>query len=42
MKNEIYAIERNKTWELMPLPAHAKNIGVKWIYKTKLNERRPG
>jgi len=24
--------------ELVTLPAHAKKIGVKWIYKTKINE----
>jgi len=38
MKNEINSIKKNKTWELVTLPAHAKKIGVKWIYKTKLNE----
>lgn len=31
-------IERNQTWHLVELPTRAKKIGVKWIYKTKLNE----
>ena len=28
-----------KTWVLSELPSHTKAIGVKWIFKTKLNER---
>ncbi|CAL9016687.1 unnamed protein product [Prunus brigantina] len=38
MDLEIEAIVRNKTWELADLPVGAKKIGVKWVYKTKLNE----
>jgi hypothetical protein len=38
MKCEINSIEKNQTWELMDLPVGAKTIGVKWIFKTKLNE----
>ena len=38
MEMEIHAIERNHTWELVDLPPQAKKIGVKWVYKTKLNE----
>jgi hypothetical protein len=39
MKYEIKSIESNNTWELVVLPAGCKKIGVKWIYKTKLNEK---
>jgi len=39
MDREIDAIEKNNTWELTNLPSEAKKIGVKWIYKTKLNEK---
>jgi len=39
MDNEIAAIERNDTWELTVLPNNSRKIGVKWIYKTKLNEK---
>ena len=39
MKLEIKAIEENETWELTTLPKRAKKIGVKWVYKTKLNEK---
>ena len=35
---EIEAIERNETWELAYLPKGMKKIGVKWVFKTKLNE----
>ncbi|KAK7341501.1 hypothetical protein VNO80_24432 [Phaseolus coccineus] len=38
MDIEIQSIERNHTWSLIALPVGAKAIGVKWIYKTKLNE----
>ncbi|XP_059627119.1 uncharacterized protein LOC132269916 [Cornus florida] len=37
MDEEITSIERNNTWELTNLPKRQKSIGVKWIYKTKLN-----
>ena len=38
MESEIHSIENNQTWELIDLSIGAKTIGVKWIYKTKLNE----
>jgi hypothetical protein len=38
MDVEMEAIKRNGTWELMELPAGGKKVGVKWVYKTKLNE----
>ena len=38
MDLEIKAIEKNGTWELTTLPVGAKRIGVKWVFKTKLNE----
>ncbi|KAJ0566009.1 putative RNA-directed DNA polymerase [Helianthus annuus] len=39
MKTEIEAIERNHTWELVDPEPGVKPIGVKWIFKTKLNEK---
>lgn len=38
MDAEINSIEKNQTWQLVELPAGIKRIGVRWIYKTKLNE----
>ena len=37
MDEEIDAMERNSTWDLVDLPDNKNCIGVKWIYKTKLN-----
>lgn len=39
MDLEIEAIERNNTRELVELPEGEKLVGVKWIYKTKVNEK---
>lgn len=30
-------IEKNDTWELVEKPQDRKIIGVKWVYRTKLN-----
>jgi hypothetical protein len=37
MDEEIRAIEKNNTWELVSLPKGHKAIGVKWVYKAKKN-----
>ncbi|CAH9095067.1 unnamed protein product [Cuscuta epithymum] len=37
MKEEINAIEKNKTWELVNLPKEKNVIGLKWVYRTKYN-----
>eukprot|EP00253_Pinus_taeda_P005204 PITA_05204 len=37
MEEEIEAIERNETWELVSLPKGKHVIGVKWVYNTKSN-----
>lgn len=34
----IEAIKKNDTWELVDLLIGAKKVGVKWVYKTKLNK----
>ncbi|KAM1251313.1 hypothetical protein ACFX2G_034427 [Malus domestica] len=34
---EIEMIEKNDTWELVNRPSDKSIIGVKWVYKTKLN-----
>ncbi|KAH9734072.1 Integrase catalytic domain-containing protein [Citrus sinensis] len=35
MQEEIEALHKNKTWELVPLPRERKAIGNKWVYKIK-------
>ena len=37
MDEEIKAIEKNKTWELVEPPEGCKPIDVKWVYKKKMN-----
>ncbi|KAD2805945.1 hypothetical protein E3N88_39322 [Mikania micrantha] len=39
MKYEMSSIERNNTWELVEAPKAIKPTGVKWVFKTKLNEK---
>ncbi|KAI3509130.1 hypothetical protein L1887_24156 [Cichorium endivia] len=39
MDSEMDSIERNDTWELVDPPLDKKPIGVKWVFKTKLNEK---
>jgi hypothetical protein len=39
MNQEIDSIEKKKTWDLVDFPRNKKSIGVKWVYKTKLNKK---
>jgi hypothetical protein len=39
MNQEINSTEKNKTWDLVDLPKHKKSIGIKWVYKNKLNAK---
>jgi len=39
MGSEIQSINKNKTWELVKLPAGQKPIGLKWVYKLKKYRR---
>ena len=38
MDDEINSIEKNDTWEMCNLPKGHKTIGVKWVFKRKLNK----
>ncbi|KAI9157376.1 hypothetical protein LWI28_021571 [Acer negundo] len=35
MDEEIKALEKHKTWELVDLPDNKEVVGLKWVYKTK-------
>ena len=39
MVSEIDSIKKNQNWYLFDIPIDETNIGVKWVYKTKLNEK---
>ena len=38
MKEEISQIEKNETWELVPIPLNKGVIGAKWVFKKKVDE----
>ncbi|GJV45413.1 retrovirus-related pol polyprotein from transposon TNT 1-94 [Tanacetum coccineum] len=38
MQHEIHKFDRLKVWELVPHPYYVMVIGLKWIYKVKLDE----
>ena len=35
MQEELAAIEKNQTWDLVELPEGKKAVGLKWVFKTK-------
>jgi hypothetical protein len=35
MTNEIQALEKNQTWDLVILPQNKTGIGCKWVYRVK-------
>lgn len=37
MQEEMEALHKNKTWELVPLPHGRRPIGNKWVFKLKRN-----
>ena len=39
MDEEMNSIEKNDTWDLVDLPNDKNLIGVKWVYKKKVNEK---
>jgi len=39
MKQELQAVEKNKTWELVDLPADHRPISLKWVFKLKKDEK---
>ncbi|KAL0427173.1 UNVERIFIED_CONTAM: Retrovirus-related Pol polyprotein from transposon TNT 1-94 [Sesamum latifolium] len=38
MHQELLALEKNDTWEVVPLPPGKTAIGCKWVYKLKLKD----
>ena len=37
MNEEMQALSKNETWDLVPHSPHKKEIGCRWIYKVKYN-----
>ena len=40
MKEELTALEENKTWIITELPPRKQTIGCKWLYTTKYDPQR--
>jgi hypothetical protein len=38
MQQEMNAVERNRTWELVDLPAGHRAITLKWVFNLKKDE----
>lgn len=37
MKEDLRALDKNKTWDIVKLPPGKKIVGCRWIYKIKYN-----
>ncbi|CAA7407752.1 unnamed protein product [Spirodela intermedia] len=37
MNDEMHILERNNTWELVPLPKNKQTVNSKWIYSINVN-----
>jgi hypothetical protein len=37
MQDELDALQRNQTWQLVPRPRHANIITGKWVFKHKFH-----
>ena len=35
MKEELGALQKNKTWDLLPIPAGKRAVGCKWVFTVK-------
>jgi len=35
MEDEMASLDKNKTWDLVPLPEGWKPVGCKWVFKKK-------
>ena len=38
MQEELNQFERNEVWELVPRPNDQSVIGIKWVYRNKMDE----
>jgi len=38
INEELSQIEKNKTWELVPIPLNKNVIGAKWVFINKMDE----
>lgn len=36
MNEELSALQKTDTWDLVPLPSSTSTIGSRWVYKIKI------
>ena len=41
MNEEMQALRKNETWDLVPISPHKKAIGCRWIYKVSTTPTVP-
>ena len=39
MNDELKSMDQNKVWELVELPEGYKEVGCKWVFKTKSDSK---
>ena len=39
INKEVDQIVKNETWEVVPKPKEKNVIGIKWVFKKKMNEK---
>jgi hypothetical protein len=39
MKEELKSMDDNEVWELVELPNEKKQVGCKWVFKTKRDSK---
>ena len=37
MEEEMASLDKNEDWDLVELPTGRKPIGIKWVFKKKMN-----
>jgi hypothetical protein len=37
MNEELFALHKTDTWDLVPLPSGKSVVGYRWVYKIKTN-----
>ena len=38
MQDELNEFERNKVWRLIPTPKDASVVGLKWVFRNKMDK----
>ena len=39
MQDELHEFERNRVWRLIPIPKDASVVGLKWVFRNKMDKK---